>query len=47
MVFETEIRVEKKEEQHRRETFDRLLPSAYIERQSRELPDSEDKERSV
>ena len=44
MVFQTELWVEKERERHRRETFDRLMPSAYIERQSRELPDSEEKD---
>lgn len=44
MVFETEIRIEKTRERHRSETFKRLLPSPYIERQIRELPDSEEKE---
>lgn len=44
MVFETELRVEKERERHRRETFDSLMPSAYVERQRRELPDSEEKE---
>jgi hypothetical protein len=47
MVFQTEIRLEKEEEKHRRETFDRLMPSLYIERQRRELPDSEDKEKRL
>ncbi len=47
MVFETELRVEKEREQHRKETFERLMPSAYIERLRRELPDSEDKEKTL
>jgi hypothetical protein len=45
MVFEAELRAEKQKEEHRRETFERLMPSAYIKRQSSELPDSEDKEK--
>ncbi len=45
MVFQTELRLEKERERHRRDTFNRLLPSAYIERQKRELPDSEEKEK--
>jgi hypothetical protein len=45
MVFETELRLEKERERHRRETFDRLMPSAYIERKERELPDSEEKDK--
>ncbi len=44
MVFETELRLEKESERHRRETFDRLMPSPYIESRSRELPDSGEKE---
>ncbi len=36
MVFENELEIEKKKEKHRRETFDRLMPSPYIERQKRE-----------
>ncbi len=47
MVFETELRLEKESERHRNETFQRLMPSPYIERQSRELPDSEDKEKRL
>ncbi len=43
MVFETELRLEKESERHRRETFDRLMPSPYIEQMARELPDSEKK----
>ncbi len=46
MVFETELRLEKKKEKHKRETFDRLMPSPYIERQ-KELPNSEDKEKRL
>ncbi|MDP9426693.1 MAG: hypothetical protein M3P37_11850, partial [Actinomycetota bacterium] len=46
MVFENELRLEKKKEKHRRETFDRLMPSPYIERQ-KELPNSEDKEKRL
>ncbi len=45
MVFENEIRLEKKKEKHRRETFDRLMPSPYIERKKRELLDSQDKKK--
>ena len=45
MVFEAELRVEKQKQEHRREIFGRLMPSQYIERKSRELPDSEDKEK--
>ncbi len=45
MVFQTEIRLEKKKEKHRRETFDRLMPSSYIEQKKRELPDSEEKDK--
>ena len=45
MVFEAELRIEKEREQHRKETLERLMPSAYIERLRRELPDSKDKER--
>ncbi len=44
IVFQTELRVEKEGERHRDETFQRLMPSPYIERKKRELPDSEDKE---
>ena len=46
-VFETELRIEKEREQHRIETFERLMPSAYIERLRRELPDSEGKEKAL
>ena len=45
MVFETELRSEKERERHRTETFERLMPSPYIERQSTQLPDSEEKEK--
>lgn len=45
MVFETELRIEKERERHRRETFERLMPSAYIERKKRELPDSVEKDK--
>ncbi len=45
MVFETELRLEKESERHRKETFDRLMPSPYIERQKRELPDSVEKDK--
>ena len=45
MVFETELRLEKESERHRKETFDRLMPSPYIERQSSELPDSGEKDK--
>ncbi len=45
MVFEAELRVEKEREQHRKETFERLMPSAYIDRKERGLPDSEGKEK--
>ena len=47
MVFESELRVEKEREQHRKETFERLMPSAYIERRRRKLPDSEDTEKHL
>jgi len=30
MVFQTELRLEKERERHRRATFERLVPSAYI-----------------
>jgi hypothetical protein len=43
--FERELRVEKERDQHRKETFERLMPSAYIDRKERELLDSEDKEK--
>ena len=45
MVFEAELMVEKEREEHRKETFERLMPSPYIERLRRELPDSEVKEK--
>jgi hypothetical protein len=45
MVLEMELRVEKEKEQHRRETFGRLMPSPYIEQLRRDLPDCEDKEK--
>jgi hypothetical protein len=45
MVFETELRLEKEKDRHRRETFDRLMPSPYIEQKRRELPDSEEKDK--
>ncbi len=45
MVFETELMVEKEREDHRKETFDRLIPSPYIERQSTQLPDSVEKQK--
>ena len=44
MIFETELRIGKEREQHRKETFDRLMPSPYIEQKSRDLPDSEGKD---
>ncbi len=47
MVFETELRVGKEKERHRRETFDRLMPSPYIEQKGRELPDSEGKKKRL
>lgn len=47
MVFQTELRLEKERERHRRETFDRLMPSAYIERKKRELLDSEEKDKYI
>lgn len=47
MVFEAELRVEKEREEHRRETFERLMPSACIDRKERELPDSEGKEKTL
>ncbi len=47
MVFENEIRLEKERERHRRETFDRLMPSSYIEQKRRELLDSEDKKKHL
>ncbi len=43
MVFETELRLEKEKERHRRETFDKLMPSPYIKQKKRELPDSGEK----
>ncbi len=43
MVFETELRIEKERERHRRDNLQRLVPSPYIERQ-KEFPDSEDKD---
>ncbi len=47
MVFETELRVEKEREQHRKETFEMLMFSAYIDRKARELPDSVEKEKTL
>ncbi len=47
MVFETELRLEKEKERYRRETFDRLMPSPYIEQKGRELPDSEGKKKRL
>ncbi len=47
MVFETELRLEKEKERHRRETFQRLMPSPYIEQKDRELPDSEGKKKRL
>ncbi len=47
MVFQTELRLEKERERYRRETFDRLMPSPYIEQKKRELPDSEGKEKRL
>ncbi len=44
MVFETELRLEKERERHRRDTFD-LMPSPYIERVEKELSDSEEKDK--
>ena len=44
MVFEAELRAEKEREKCRRETFRRLVPSTYIERLSRDLPDSGEKD---
>jgi hypothetical protein len=46
MVFETELRIKKESERHRNETFQRLMPSPYIERQ-KELPDSKDREKRL
>ena len=40
-MLQTELRLEKERERYRRATFERLMPSAYIERQSKELPDFE------
>ena len=45
MIFETELRIEKEREQHRKETLDRLMPSPYIERLKSELPNSEEKDK--
>jgi hypothetical protein len=45
MIFESELRIEKEREQHRKETFERLMPSPYIEKQSRNFPDPEEKEK--
>jgi hypothetical protein len=45
MIFETELRIEKDREQYRKETFERLTPSPYIEQRSRHLPDSEEKDK--
>ena len=42
MAFKTELRLEKERERHRRETFERLMPSAYLEQMKRELLDSEE-----
>ncbi len=47
MVFQRELRLEKERERHRRETFDRLMPSAYIERKKRELLDSVEKDKYI
>ena len=44
-MLQTELRVEKERERYRRATFERLMPSACIERKSGELPDSEAKEK--
>ena len=45
MIFETELRIEKEWGQHRKETFERLMPSPYIEKHSRDFPDSEEKDK--
>ena len=45
MVFQTELRLEKERERHRRATFERLVPSAYIEQKKRELLGSEEKDK--
>ncbi len=45
MVFQTELRLKKEREKHRRETFDRLMPSPYIEQKERELSDCEEKDK--
>lgn len=34
IVFQTELRLEKERERRREETFERLMPSAYVERQT-------------
>ena len=47
MAFQTELRLEKERERHRRVTFERLMPSAYIERQKRELLDYEEKDKYI
>ncbi|HZG61985.1 MAG TPA: hypothetical protein VEY13_00525 [Rubrobacteraceae bacterium] len=47
MVFHTELRLEKERERHRRETFERLMPSAYLEQKKRELLDSEEKDKYI
>ena len=45
MIFEAELRIGKEREQRRKGTFDRLMPSPYIEQKSRDLPDSEEKDK--
>lgn len=45
MIFETEPRIEKEREERTTETFERLMPSPYIERQSKDLSDSEEKDK--
>ena len=47
MAFQTELRLEKERERHRRETFERVMPSAYIEQKKRELLDSEEKDKYI
>ena len=45
MAFQTELRLEKERQRHRRATFERLVPSAYIEQKKKELIDSEEKDK--
>jgi hypothetical protein len=47
MAFKTELRLEKERERHRRETFERLMPSAYIDQKKRELLESEEKDKYI